>query len=418
MSTYPGLPSYVRVHSDVSLDFKNLAYTHLVKGEIQQEAREFLLWVMEHHGIDDLSSTFEQLRAADPRLGQSAPKMQGEGDFFAGTLALAALEDLTPFAHLIDKADSKKVTNFLTAWAPAVDMDIVHLLKGKGDLPLKAFCELYDMDSEQLAIKVVADDCVAGYDVIAKESSKDIESALSHFPYDPLTAIRSHIGHQPGIISRVELRHRFKNQVVMINGDDGAIDPAKPVILRPGVAFSWESIGTLDQKLRVFPDYLPMLREDLIELATDLSFYAGLAKVHTTEQLQVVAQIMDDFIRSGAPKADLLMAGVVNFSGFGKTKYLELSPEYRESLYPQLLVDSLSGIADRLQHKDDPLAQSHHNELFQLQRMIRKEPMETLEALCTQPSQWHGLYLATSDRKYLKHLCGRIESVFSSDLGL
>ncbi|AXH59557.1 hypothetical protein [Pseudomonas amygdali] len=418
MSTYPGLPSYVRVGSDVSLDFKNLAYIHLVEGEIQQEARDFLLWVMEHHGVDDLSATFERLRAADPRLGESAPKLQGEGDFFAGTLALAALKDIAPFAHIIEQADTDKVRRYLMAWGPAVDVDVVQLLKGKGDLPLKAFCELYDMDSEQLAIKVVADDCVAGYDVIAKESPKDIESALSHFPYNPLTAIRSHIGHQPGIISRIELRHRFKNQVVMINGDDGAIDPSKPVVLRPGVPFNWESIGALDQKLRVFPGYLPMLREDAIELAADLSFYASLAKVHTAEQLQVIAKLMEDFMVAGVPSVDLLMAGIMNFAGYGTKKYLELAPEYRESLYPKLLLDSLSSIADSLQITGDQLAQCHRNKLFQLQKLIDKDTTRTLEALCTQPAQWHGLYLATGDRKYLKHLSGRIESVFSSDLGL
>lgn len=418
MSTYPGLPSYVRVESDVNLDFKNLAYTHLVKGEIQREAREYLLWVMEHHGVDDLSATFDRLRATDPRLGQSVPKLQGEGDFFAGTLALVALEDLTPFAHLIEKVDSDKVAKYIKTWAPAVDIDVLRLLRGKGDLPLKVFCELYDTDAGQLAIKAVADDCVEGYDIVSKESPKDVEWALSHLPYDPLTAIRSFVGHLPELISRKELRLRFKNQLVMINGDEGAIDPKKPIILKPGVPFSWEAMSTLDQKLSVFPGYLTMLREELIELAGEMSFYASLAKMHTPDQLQIVAQAMDDFIAAGVPKADLLMAGVMNFFGYGTTNYLNLTPAYRESLYPQLLVDALSHISDRLQCVGDPLAQCDHNKLFQLERIVRTESIESLEALCTQPSHWHGLYLATNDRKYLKYLSGRIESVFSSDLGL
>ncbi|MBD8681931.1 hypothetical protein [Pseudomonas sp. CFBP 13719] len=413
MTTYPGLPSYVRANSDVSLDSTKAAERNLIEGKVQHEALAFFMWVAEHHGDDNLEDTFEMLRDADPDAGKGYRKLPERGSFLSATVALALLVDLGPIAaHLNDgKVSRQRINGFIRLWARHTQVDLVKMLPRKGPNQLCQFCDLYNVSQEDLALKVASDDDLAAYQVFAQEGPYLMEDALSHIAYDPLSAIRAQHDEGAMVISHDEMRLRFRNQITAFHEHSGQINPNKPTRLQPSSYIHFEEIQSLDHKLRVFPGYLPLLREETLDMASRFGFYATLDLTFDAEQLNLLKQLLDDFKASGAPMADVIVP-IMSYQGFGKANYLNETPEHRHALYRSLLVELAAAVGD------DPYSQSHHNKLFILNHLILQEPRDALEKVCDSPSKWHAMYRATQDSKYLNHLSTRIDAVFSQDLGL
>ncbi|MBD8089158.1 hypothetical protein IFT48_04120 [Pseudomonas fluorescens] len=421
MTAIDWLPSYARPGEGVVFDKATLR-----TGKLQDEALTYFKLVSQQVAPTELKDTFRALIDNYP----GARKAQGEfvlkDNFLIMTVALALLKDIGPLAPHItnDNVPLGAVTAHIKDLTAGLELDLVDQLTRKADVDLKTFCKLYSVSAMHLALKAVADDNAQAFAVIEKEDPQTIHSALARVPYNPLSAIREHIGKPPSEISFQEMDSRIRNQYTALYDHVPLINPNKPVTLQPLEGINYEAIQALNHQLMALPGYLPALNTYQNEYLGHFGVNCRQVNAIETDQQQLIANLIEDMEKAGISRIDILMKGVLKFSPASndlhwnrppeelKAQYLAMTTEQKQAMYLPMLLDNAA------HYGDDPKGWQSQSKLLQLNHFLSREPIETLEALCTTGSHWNALYRVTGDRKYVAKLGDRVDKVFGEDLGL
>ncbi|AXH59556.1 hypothetical protein [Pseudomonas amygdali] len=421
MSEIKWLPSYARPGEQVVFDKATLR-----TGRLQEEATRFFLWVARQVEPEDLKAKFRSLIEEYPGAKEAQGQFALQDNLLVMTVALALLKDIGPLAPYIinDNVPLGSVSSLIKDLSAGLELDIVDQLTRKGDLSLQMFCMTYSVKAENLAIKLVLDDNPQAYEVFKLENPQACYKAMARVPYNPLSAIRGHIGLPVGEMAFDEMETRIRMQFTAFYQHQPMINPNKPSVLQPIDNFEYETIDTLDHQLRPLPGYLRTLGTYQDELLLRFGGHTRQVMSIDGNQLKLLANLLEDMERAGISRIDILMKGVINFEPVMeglhwkrpaaelKAQYQAMTPEEKQAMYLPMLLEGAAHYGD---NQDEWNASP---KLLQINHFIRKEPIDALEALCTTPSHWHALYRATGDRKYVPKLAERAEKMLSEDLGL
>lgn len=421
MNEIKWLPSYARPGEQVVFDKATLR-----TGRLQEEATRFFLWVAHQVEPVDLKEAFRTLIDQYPGAKEAQGEFALQDNLLITTVALALLKDIGPLAPYIinDNVPLGAVSSVIKDLSAGLEIDIVDQLTRKGDLSLQMFCMVYSVKGEDLAIKLVLDDNPIAYEVFKKENPQLCYKAMARVPYNPLSAIRAHIGMPAGEMAFDEMETRIRMQYTAFYEHRPMINPNKPSTLQPISDFAYEEIDTLDHQLRPLPGYLPTLGTYQNELLLRFGAHARQVMSVDTDQIKLLSNLLEDMENAGIARVDILMKGVINYQPVMeglhwkrsteelKAQYHAMTPEEKQAMYLPMLLEGAAHYGD---NQDEWHAAP---KLLQINHFIRKESIKALEALCTTTSHWHALYRATGDRKYVPKLANRAEKMLSEDLGL
>lgn len=421
MNEIKWLPSYARPGEQVVFDKATLR-----TGRLQEEATRFFLWVARQVEPEDLKEAFQALINDYPGAKNAQGEFALQDNLLITTVALALLKDIGPLAPYIinDNVPLGSVSALIKDLSAGLNIDIVDQLTRKGDLSLKMFCMVYSVSGEDLAMKVVLDDNPTAFSAFRGENPQLAYKALARMPYTPLSAIREYLGQPPGEIPLDEMDARIRNQFTAFYEHKPILNPSMPSNLQPFNGITYEVIEAHNHQLRALPGYLSALYTYQDELLMRFGAHVRQAMSIETDQLKLLSDLLEDMEKAGISRVDILMKGVIQFEpamdGLHwkrppnelKAQYLTMTPEEKQAMYLPMLLEGAA------HYGDDPKGWQTQPKLLQLNHFIRKEPVDTLEALCKNSSHWNALYRATGNRKYVSKLGDRLEKVIAEDLGL
>lgn len=375
---------------------------------LADEAVDFFKKIVSAHGIAGAKEFFSNLKDSYPDVAWSRLLSQ--------TLALALVKDIeTVSAFLaLGIVQANEISFEVRAFSKAHKVDLVRQLERKGPVSLDYFCRVYSVSSQDLALKVVLDDSAAGAAAFTGSDHGTLLLALSRIPYAPTSEIRAHLGQKPGEICDVEFEYRFDNQLLSLTrgGEFSLADPGEPSCLEPGHRICCSSTGGVDHHLEEVGGYFDFLARHHENLVNAFGAQCLNCVSPTIEQVSLIHKTMDHFERAGVSRVDILMMGVYNYGTLSASSYESTPDEFKQTLYKDMLIE------DGAEYTEDTVVWFGQQRLLQITHFSRKEPIESMEALCTHPAHWHFLYRVTGDRKYLPLTKGRIDKVIAQDLGL
>lgn len=412
------LPTYAARESNVELNKETLA-----KGNVQKSALFYFQWVASHCHRDHIKDAFLHMEDMVPGC-KFISDTRTPDHLFITTLALALMEDIGPLTHYIinDRSTHERVivplsriAGLIADYAPGCSIDLMHLLTRKDDLiPLPVFCKIYSVKPQDLAVKAIVDDNLDAFKRIHDVNPQAADEALASVVFDSKSAIRDYLRENQGRMSKDEFSARLGYQFSLLCPQDymPLIDPEKPCSLRVKTGLDVSYSDQTDHQIGLIPGYLELIKEGHVQHFTKFAVYVRRSDGLQPDQSRLIRQTIEDFHKAGLPPADILVIGILNYEGFNKEDYHSLSAEEKERLLAPLLV------LKALECGDDQKSWQARKKLEQINHLLRLQPLDAIEAECTEPAHWHVLYRATANQKYLPMLKDRVDRAFSQDLGL
>jgi hypothetical protein len=420
----PALPSYFSFKEADELDPARLS-----NGSYQQEALDFFASVVDMYRPTDFADTYHDILIMHEQQGTVSVH-----DFLSMTVALAASKDIAPLApHMAnDNLPLGLVSSKMKKLQSLIEIDISHQYASAGDLSLKLFAMMYNLNTTSLAEKIAVDDHQQAFSRLSKQDSAIALRALARLPYNPLSVIRSNLVAEAPI-SQEELSIRFKHQVTALYSAEHTklINPSQGYKLHPNSQAEYTTYDVIDHGVRLLPGYLELLGDPKSDALQNFGFLSRMQPAISAEQQTLLTNLLNDFETAGVSRSDILVLGILNpndvlkldievpeeINKWDKVKsviesYKSMSFEEKQNLYLQALINAAATFTE------DPSEHQAQAKLRQVQHLMRKEPMALLESLCTTDQHWTALYRMTANKRYLEKLDGHLEQVLSADLGL
>ena len=427
------LPSYALLKSTDALKTDKL-----LDGSYYREAMEFFNLVVEASGASLLRQRYTQLLDFHARDGHVVGDSLAGDRFLSLTVGLIAIQDITSLAPYLtdDQLPLGSISSVIGNLQDRVDIDFVRHYVNRGQLPGKLFCMMYNINQISLCEKIVVDDNADAYNHLTKDDPEGAVRALARVPYNPLSNIRSSI-QSDVLLSAYELSLRHKHQVSALYTSEHTklINPAFGFKLLKGKATEYTPLETIDHGLRSLPGYYDMLASPEYKntALTQFGFLSRIQPELSAEQTVLLIKLMEDFEKSGIPRSDILILGTLSAADRAalkfeidpantsnqtdiefakKAAYLAMDADQKQALYLDVLLTHAA------EYTDKPSNYQAKAKLRQIHHLMSKEPLSTLENLCTNGSQWHALYQLTGNKSYLEKVESLIEHTFSMDMGL
>ncbi|MDT8925070.1 hypothetical protein RBE51_19970 [Pseudomonas taiwanensis] len=429
------LPSYALIKEVSGLDPDRLR-----DGSYQREAMDFFAQVVQEHGATNLSDIYNAIFEAHFGKDSLSTSDRFCSPFLCMTVALVAIEDISQLKQctLNDNLPLGQVSRLVGLLAHSVEIDYVRQFENCGELSLDLFLMLYCVGNSHFAEKVVLDDNSIAYAKLKEHDPRTALSALARVPYDPLSNIRSSLP-EGVLIGDAEMVRRYKNQVSALYSKEHVplLDPRFPCTLLPGNRRECTAIASVNHQVSVLPGYFEMLAKEDNGMLQDFGFLSRMEAAITADQHALMVNLMLDFEKAGISRPDILNIATLNYEDLADRydassirladgappnlqqikqaailDYRAMTAEQRYALYLEQLMRKA------VQYGEDPTVWQAQAKLRQINHLIRQEPRETLEPLCTQDVHWNALYRATGDKRYLQKLESQLDRALAEDLGL
>jgi len=429
------LPSYALIKEVSQLDPDLLR-----DGSYQREAMDFFAQVVREHGDTNHSEIYNAIFEAHFGKDSLSQSDRFCSPFLCMTVALVAVEDIGHLKQctLNDNLPLGAVSRLVGQLAHRVEIDYVQQFENCGELSLDLFVMLYCVGKHHFAEKVVLDDNSIAYAKLKEHDPRTALSALARVPYDPLSNIRSSLP-EGVLISDAEMVRRYKNQVSALYSKEHVplLDPRFPSVLLPGNRLECTTIASVNHQVSLLPGYFEMLPKEVNGMLQDFGFLCRIEASINADQHALMVNLMLDFEKAGISRPDILNIATLNYEDLADRfdastirladgaqpnllqikqaailDYRAMNPEQRQALYLEQLMTKA------VEYGEDPTAWHAQAKLRQINHLMRQEPRETLEAVCTQDAHWNALYRATGDRKYLHKLESQLDRALAEDLGL
>ncbi|AYG47742.1 hypothetical protein DV532_25995 (plasmid) [Pseudomonas sp. Leaf58] len=429
------LPSYALIKEVSGLDPDRLR-----DGSYQREAMDFFSKVVQEHGNTNLSEVYNAI--FEVQFGKDSLSSSDRlcSPFLCMTVALVAVEDIGQLKHctLNDNLPLGQISRLVGLLANRVEVDYVQQFENCGELSLDLFLMLYCTGKYHFALKVVMDDNPRAFAKLQQCDPSTAVKALAQVPYDPLSNIRVSLP-DGSSISEAEMVRRYKNQVSALYSKEhmALLNPAAPCKIR-GSKLEYTTIPSVDHKIALLPGYLELLGKEDSGMLLDFGFLSRMEAAINADQHALMVNLMLDFEKAGISRSDILNIATLNYEDlverFAKTSthlatdvgqsfkeyskqaalsvYRSMTPEQRHALYLEQLMTKA------VEYGEDPTVWQAQAKLRQINHLIRQEPREILEPLCTQDVHWNALYRATGDKRYLQKLESQLDRALAEDLGL
>lgn len=407
------LPSYATPNSNILINKETLA-----EGKIQKDALRFLDYLMSYCSPHHIYDAFRLMLEYYPKSAYANRKSDDIDNLAFTTMTLAALEDfgsVAPLIHhrilLIDD-----ISRSMRKYAKGLDFNILSQFKRKGDLTAADFCAVFEVTVFNLLLKIATEDDLEAFKVFYGDSSPiardTLWEALARTPFDAGSKIRVFLDENGCSLSQDEANHRFSNQLSFLGGDTYA-PLTTSVDIKIGGSTDYHSIESWNHQLEVIPCFRELVKKAEASYLRILDWKIYELKTVNDCQHDVMKSAIEFLHSAGIKGCDILVAGIIDYTGVGKRYYESLTDEEKLLKYPTLLIEEGTAIAN-----SDDISIRDQIKLTGMLHLMKIEPADRLESACKTPAHWHLLYRATGEKRYLSKTQGRISKILAEDLGL